>query len=177
MNAELKAALQAQIERIRQSRSELNKLQGRDDYDVLNAGATPAQIEQVQALASFVLPPDYLAFLVMHNGWQGFSGENDLLSSDQMASGPMLASVNETKALQREDGDPAADGFVINASISGSDIAFIDPATVRADGTADVVRWDPRMGEYKRFPSFLAYLSAQADLLQVRIAKEREKLR
>jgi hypothetical protein len=31
------------------------------------------------------------------------------------------------------------------------------------------------MGEYKRFPSFLAYLAGMAASLEARIAREREK--
>ena len=94
-----------------------------------------------------------------------------------MTSGAMLSSIAETKAIQQETDDPAINGFVINASISGSDIAYVDAATRKPDGTSDVVCWDPRMRGYKRFSSFTAYLAGEVELLERLIVKERAKLR
>jgi hypothetical protein len=165
------------LARIEQLAVELDQLHGWENERQLGTPASPAQMALIQQTAGFELPPDYRAFLELHNGWQGFSGENALLSAEQMMSGPMRSSIAETKDIQRETDDSAINGFVINASISGSDIAYIDPSTRKPDGIADVVRWDPRMREYKRFPSFTAYLAGQVDLLERLIAKERAKLR
>lgn len=177
MSEALKASLRTLIDKITQLAAEMDQLTGWDIERSLGSPASPAQVALIQKAAGFELPPDYRTFLELHNGWQGFSGENALLSAEQMTGGPMASSVAETKEIQREVSDPAVNGFVINASESGSDIAYIDPATLRPDGTADVVRWDPRMREYKRFPSFMAYLAGQVDLFERRIAKEREKQR
>jgi hypothetical protein len=156
---------------------ELDRLRGFEVERALGAPSRPEQIAAIERVAGFGLPVDYRAFLELHNGWRGFSGENDLLSAEQMTSGAMRDSILETKELQRENSDPAAGGFVINASVSGTDIAYIDPSTITAQGSAEVVRWDPRMREYKRAPSFIAYLEDHVASLERRIAKERAKLR
>lgn len=177
MNADLKSTLRKLMARIEQLAVELDHLHGWENERQPGPPASPAQVTLIERAAGFELPADYRAFLELHNGWQGFSGENALLSAEQMMHGPMHSSIAETKEVQRETDDPAITGFIINASISGSDIAYIDPSTRRPDGSADVVRWDPRMREYKRFPSFTAYLAGQVELLERLIAKERAKLR
>ncbi|MFT3717336.1 SMI1/KNR4 family protein [Pseudorhodoferax sp.] len=177
MNDELKERLKSIIARICELTDELGHLQDWDDPHELSRPATPEQIAQIERVAGFPLPPDYRAFLELHNGWHEFVGENDILAAEQMTPGAMADSIADTRSIQEENDDPALRGFIINASISGSDIAYIDPATQRPDGTADVVRWDPRAREYHRSPSFMAYLEHHVELLQRRIAKERAKLR
>lgn len=143
---------------------ELDRLHGWQIQRRLGAPATVDQLALVEHVAGFELPADYRTFLELHNGWEGFSGENALLSAEQMTSGAMRASIDETKAIQRETNDRAANGLVINASISGSDIAFIVPST------GAVVRWGPGTGEYKRYASFDGYLNSHLEGLLRRIA-------
>lgn len=177
MNETLKAELRALVDRLWHLSIELDQVNDWDNPRALGQPATPSQIELVEKVAGFPLPPDYRAFLQLHNGWEGFNGENALMSAEEMSHGPFASSVAETKDIQREISDSGADGFVFNASVSGSDIAYMDLAAVHPDGTADVVRWDPRMREYKRYPSFKAYLAGQADLTETLIAEARGKLR
>ena len=113
----------------------------------------------------------------MHDGWSAFNGQNDLLSIAQRQSPLFQRSIERTKEIQREKDDPAVDGFVIEASTSDTDIAYLDPDRRRSDGTTDVVRWDARASEYERVPSFEAYLAKHLDFLERWIAEERAKLR
>lgn len=177
MNDDLKPRIQAAIARIWALTDELHRLKGWEIPRALGAPATPEQVASVQQVAGFPLPPDYRAFLELHNGWRGFSGENDILSAEQMGPGDMARSLADTRSVQEELDDPARDGFIINASVSGSDIAYIDPAAQRPDGTADVVRWDPRALEYQRSPSFIDYLEHYVEVIERLIAKERAKSR
>jgi cell wall assembly regulator SMI1 len=173
----LQLSLRDLIEQITGLLTELDRLCGWEIEHRLGPPANAGQIAVIERLAGFQLPPDYRAFLELHNGWHGFSGEHDLLSAEQMTSAPMARSIARTRALQVETADPAAAGFVIYASVSGSDIAYIDPATRRPGGMADVVQWDPLMSEYARFGSFVAYLQGQVEVLEHLIAKERLRLR
>ena len=177
MNDDFKRRIEATITQIWALTDELHRLKGWEFPRALGAPATPEQVAAIERVAGFTLPPDYRAFLELHNGWRGFSGENDLLSAEQMGPGDMARSIADTRSVQEELDDPARNGFIISASISGSDIAFIDPATRRPDGTADVVRWDPRALEYQRSPSFIAYLEHYIEVLERLIAKERAKSR
>jgi SMI1 / KNR4 family (SUKH-1) len=177
MEREIQSSLKRLITRIVELMEELSRLRGQEAEHQLGIPASPADVDAVERLAGFPLPRDYRTFLLMHNGWSGLNGQNDLLSSEQIGTGRMKRSIEETKEIQREQSDPAADGFVIEASLSDTDLAYFDPASRRSDGSMDVVRWDARVGEYRRYPSFTEYLSGYASSLERRIARERGKLR
>lgn len=152
------------------------KPDGRLDHQ-LGASATLEQIRAIEQRAGLTLPPDYRAFLELHNGWLGFSGEHHLLSAEQMADAAFVHSIAETKAVLREDKNSTfhGDGLVIVASQSGDMLVVIAPTTQRADGTADVIQGDCRVGEFKRSPSFLAFLEGRLQLLERRLEKARAR--
>lgn len=171
----LEIELRQTIERIKTLRTELNRLKGRQFESTLLPPARPEDIEMVEQEFGIRLPPDFTTFLSSHNGWQRFNGQNDLLSTGQMRGGPMRQAIDDMKQIQRNAGDRAAQGFVIEASLSDTDMAFFDLSSQRPEGAFDVVRWDNR--EYKRYPGFLQYLVGFGDTLARRIEKERRRLR
>jgi len=174
--SDLHARLEELVARIFARREELKRLRGAPSRQQLNPPAAEAEIERVERLLEIRFPDDYRAFLLMHDGWRRFDGENDLLSTEQMTSGPMKDSIRELQNFQREAGDlPAAEGVVIVASLSGMDIAFYDRGSRRQEGGMEVVRWFS--GEYRRFPSFLEFLEGYAESVERRIVNERQKLR
>lgn len=176
MNVDLKNSLMELITRISALEAELESLSGWKSSSHLGFPASADQVDTIERLAGFKLPPDYRIFLELHNGWHGFSGEYDILPAEQMTQNEIVKSIEELKAMQRELGDPS-DGFVIMAAVGGSDLVYFDPASRRSDGTIDVVYWDPCKREGRRHPSFLAFLEREAVVLEQIVAKERKKVR
>jgi len=173
----LRARLEQVVAKILQRQSELDTLLEEDSEQQLGPPASDAALDALEQQAGFPLPPDYRLFLSMHDGWSAFNGQNDLLSTTQRQTRLFQRSIERTKEIQREQNDPAVDGFIIEASTSDTDIAFLDPARHRTDGTMDVVRWDARASEYERVPSFEAYLAKHLEFLERWIAEEKSKLR
>jgi hypothetical protein len=177
MSMSLGGELQEKVERIARLRREFDRLRGRD---LGSRPRPPASEEEVVAAEQHVgmsFPPDYRAFLLLHNGWYRFDGENHILSTDQLQQGQINENITAIKELERRNREPVADGFVIVASESGTDVAYFDPRTRRPDGRMDVVRWGGDVGEYRRLPGFAEYLDHYAASLERRIAKENSRLR
>src|SRR5262245_49125816 len=135
----LEIELREVIKRIKTLRTELDWLKGRQFESTLLPPARPEDLEMVEEEFAIRLPPDFATFLLSHNGWQGFNGQNDLLSTGQMREGPMRRAIDEMKQIQRNAGDRAAEGFVIEASLSDTDMAFFDLSSQQPEGAFDVV--------------------------------------
>jgi len=119
------------------------------------------------------LPEHYRCFLESHDGWQGFSGDNALLSTAQILSGPAADWITELKGFQ--SGTALARGHVIMGSPYSTTVVFFDPVSERDAGEMDVVYWHD--GELSRYPDFGAFLDGWADLLRKNIERERTRIR
>lgn len=177
MSGSTKEQLSMVVNRIIKLKSQLDDLRGWSVEHQLAGPARPKDVDAVERMAAFPLPEDYREFLLMHDGWIGMRGENDLLSTSQLQSDSMKSAIEELKEIQLEMDDPALNGFVIDASLGDTDIAYFDPSSLKESGTIDVVRWDARAGEYARYESFTGYLIGLANSLDRRIQSEMKKQR
>jgi hypothetical protein len=169
--------LGSKIERIMLLRHELDRLRNQDLGSRPNPPATEDAIATAERHRGMVFPPDFREFLLLHDGWYRFNGQNHILSTDDFQAGPVHENVAAIQETERRNGEVMADGLVIEASESGTDLAYYDPATRKADGGMQLVRWAGDAGEYRRVAGFGEYLENHANSLERRAAKERLRLR
>src|SRR5687768_13153997 len=131
---------------IRDLNDESDKLEGEKPSQRLRPPATAAQIAKLQKAVGVTLPGDYLEMMKRHNGWQDFRADYSLLSVEEMLEdGPIKKTVAELKKIQQSDPKTANhDGIIFLASrVGGSFCVYFDRSTHKADGSMEVVQWDP----------------------------------
>src|SRR5689334_13181109 len=65
--------------------------------------ATAADIGFIEKEFQVKLPADYKAFLLIRNGWKNFSGDYDLLSTDEMVSMQVREKIEEFREVWQEE--------------------------------------------------------------------------
>ncbi len=142
-----------------------------DDEDAaphLGPPCTPAQIDAVRReFARFVqgIPPSYLEFLELHDGWTGILGDIRMLTVTERSATWML-DIAQATLEWLDDDDPFASMVAIEADPStGSYLAVLDPRTARESGEMDVVVYVHFEVEM-RVGSFLDYLADRAEMLR-----------
>jgi len=164
------------VRRIFELNREYRDLQGAPDRQVLGQPATEQQIADVERRFSVRFPSDYRAFLEAHNGWRGFEGELDLLSTEQMNDKRLTENFDYVKQLAREAGDEnVTTGFVIQGSATSADIVYLDFGATATRDSLDVVRWEHE--EIERYDSFSAYLEDVVRTSELLVARERQRIR
>lgn len=135
----------------------------------LGEPASPAAIGDVEERLGFAMPDDYRRFLMLHDGWQSFSGDNDILSTRQMVSEKTRAWITR---LQRVSlGTPAGNGFVVMGSPYTTTMLFY-VAEPRSHGGHDLVYW--RDCEIARYDSFADFLVRWKNMLKEELSELRE---
>ena len=121
--------------------------------------ATPQELDALAhhySLKGIVLPQSYLAFLAVHNGWGGFSGDSHMLSTGDHASASVAAAIAERQGLN-EDQHLSPLVPVLLGLRTSSLAGFLDPGTTTSDGECDVVLMDGSQ-LLLRSPGFLPFL-------------------
>jgi hypothetical protein len=129
------------------------------------------KVERLERDFSFRFPPSYRQFLLLHDGWKGFRGDADLLSSTQMRQQVIVSRIEDFKQ-SAQSGD-VSQTFIIVAGETSSYFVYLDPGTRREDGEMDVVEYTIQEGEVDRYPDLFAYLSENDRLTRILIAREK----
>lgn len=170
-----KEKVTALVDRISKQLVELDQVSGESLPHQLRPPATPEQIAQLERRRGVELPEDYKAFLLVHNGWEGFNGESALLSLEEMTAGPIFDGHRELQGELVSNGQTGpGQGLVFEGSY-GTQIAYFDVSKKKAGGNLDAVFWNIK--EIDRHPTFTEYLERYSETLAQMIANEREKLR
>lgn len=168
--------LQKLIDKVFMLNEELIQLRGWKYRHQLGSPAAEQELAQIESTYSIQLPRDYRAFLLMHNGWRGFEGQQDLLSTAQMRDAEIKANLDDIRALAKNEATSVAGGFVIQACATSPDILFYDLTGYKQlGGGPSLVRWEYR--EIARYDTFYAYLQETACTLEEMIADARSRLR
>jgi hypothetical protein len=163
------------IEQIYKLRVEYSRMKRFNAPQRPNPPATTGSIKQLAQLLGRELPEDYQLFLTLYDGWPGYSGENDLLSTTQMLQ-DMVPRIKQLKALmESEDDKRAAAGFIIGASKYTPQVLYFDAGKTRKDGGLDVVFWEH--GPEDRYRSFEAFLKDEVKTYTDMVADEQSKKR
>ena len=124
---------------------------------------SPEQIALWEEIVGKPMPPSYRAFLELHNGFDGFSGLQKLLSVEDQNAGWVeveLEGLGDLFEEFAEDDNPFEWGAIPVAlgEISWAPVyAVFDPTTVDASGEMALVEYDlvTEQNRYKDFASFL----------------------
>lgn len=107
------------------------------------------------------LPPSYMEFLKLHNGWVMVDGGCDLLSVEQMLAGATADKIQRWQASMLKSGEPSlAAGLVIGFSAISQKRIILDPSVTRDDGEYRLIQWDS--DEFIEYESFVGWLEASA---------------
>jgi len=164
------------VERLRKANDEYYSLEfDTDSGQVLNPGASEAQLVDVERRLGAPLPPSYRAFLELHNGWLEFSGEAMVLPTDEHDK-PWV--VKRTKRFhdhirEFEKTNLLQHAFFVMMGEGEPNFAYFDKAKRSADGEMEVVYWDLVMGDLGRYPDFAAFLEAQATSMERLVAAKK----
>lgn len=173
--ATTRATLEDLIGKISRQLVELDNLAGTPLPHELRGPATEERIAAFERSVGMDLPADYREFLLIHDGWVGFSGEARLFSIAEMGGGEFYDHIQEfQKELRRNRNEGPAEGLVFEGSL-GTRMSYFDRKTHREKGSLDVVFWD--LGEVERYQSFVEYLIHYAQNLDEMIEAERRNLR
>lgn len=133
------------------------------DEELARAFGPPCSVEKLHRLERRLgdpLPPSYLDFLRLHDGWTGFDGEGALLSVADQEAPWVRERIDDWNAIFLDEGDPSPflEGAIpIMMGPDMSNFAVLHPKTRRSDGEMEIVTYDNCIEE-ERFPDFYAYL-------------------
>lgn len=169
------ARLKALIEKISAQLAEYDDVVDFAMPHELAGPATEAQIAEFERARGVTLPADYRVFLLMHNGWKGFSGDNVLFSLEEMSEGEYHRGIQGLQAELRRTGQTGpGSGLVFEGSL-GTRMTYFDLAKPPGPRGPEVVFWD--RGEVSRYPDFMAFLEDYSATLAEMIEGERNNLR
>jgi hypothetical protein len=139
--------------------------------------APPASEEEIRAIErrfDIELPRSYRLFLSLHDGWKGYLGDVDLMSTREMVSGPYARKLSAwRKAMFAQGRALPITGFAVGAELSGNMVVLLDRESRHGD-EMDIVQWE--FDETLRHVSFLEQLQARADALERLLAEEESEL-
>jgi hypothetical protein len=139
----------------------------------LGAPASEQAIRSLETRLGAPLPPDYRAFLKLHNGWQNFHADGKLLAVEDHDTEWVRKKIQHWSGLwDSEDPNPfARTAIPIMLGESLHHFVVLDPTRIRPGGEAEIVEYD-FMHEQKVYESFSAYLRRELDVLRRLIQRE-----
>jgi len=128
----------------------------------LGEPATLKQIAKLEQRLGKPLPPSYRDFLELHNGWEHFDGDLNLLSVNDQDSDWVKEWLKMLAMAFEEVGEENPfDKGAIPVMLGEGEHRFLilDPRTVRPDGEMDFVKYTFAEAEdqFEDFTSFLRY--------------------
>jgi hypothetical protein len=146
--------MQDVLRRIQELRERTYRQIGYDEPSRPGPPASAQQLVSVEEKYHLVLPSSYSLFLSIHNGWEHWSGDVVLLSTEQMLVGEYHDRIEEWRGKQEPHSrEWLQHCFVVGFSLFVGEQILIDYSE---DFKGELVVWDHRVVE--RFPDFYDYL-------------------
>lgn len=117
--------------------------------------ASELEISAIEDAYKSKLPTSYRLFLSIHNGWEHWSGDVALLSTEQILTGKYAERIRAWKAKNRTGHPLIESALVIGFSLFVGEQTFLDLSIPERPA---VVVWDNR--EMERHRNFYEYLLA-----------------
>ena len=120
-----------------------------------------------------IFPPSYRDFLSVCNGFKGITGLWDMLSVEEMASGPYFDEIQAWKASPLGSETMSASKIFVVGWVLGKDLLDVDLAALDL-GTRDdkgecpilVIRFSRGQKEVEEFPNFYSHLGHIVETLE-----------
>jgi SMI1 / KNR4 family (SUKH-1) len=166
------------VEKLAEALRELDVLLFDEEYPhVLGAPCSSDQIASLERKLGSPLPPSYLAFMRLHNGWSDFDGEAQLLGSEDQTKEWVAKKIKSIGSLFYEDKsavNPFSHGSIpVLLGKDENNYVVLDPTTARSDGEMDFVQYE-FTEEERRFPDFGSFLEHELELHLEMIEEEKE---
>jgi len=146
----------------------------RIDLDVKQILAPPAsekELEEFEVQLGYRLPPSYRLFLSLHNGWQHWEGDTDLISIAERQHGEYAEHIRILKEDAWEAGHAAVvEGLFIGLNLDSSGAFILDTQKIDKRGEMEIINYE--YDEIARYSDFLDMLKKTAKNLEEIIAEE-----
>lgn len=171
MADDLSERIRVVVTQLFESNNEYAELIGLELDQALGSPTPEEAILRLEQTFGDRLSPTYRAFLTLHNGWKGFMADVDLLTVSSHNNPEVVRRVDAWRRSQALDGNAlVARALPIAVGMDSYYVAFLDPASRRADGEMDVGSADEDTRE--SYPDFLAFLEGQHESMRELIAEE-----
>jgi hypothetical protein len=135
---------------------------GQDAQQTLGEPCTESHLGTFERQLGYTLPPSYRELLLLHNGWQGFQGDADLLSLIQHGDKGTVRRIESLRRILREQKKSYnPDNLLIVGGNDSTYTVYLDLDTRRPDGEMDVVEYGYEEGELARHSDMISYLESQ----------------
>lgn len=163
-----KSKMEKLVREVYQLKRRWDQLTGEGDETLPGPPATDEQIRGVEAFCQHTLPTSYRLFLSIHNGWQYWSGDTALLSTQQMVSGEYPDLIRKWKQRERRLNSTLIDNcLVIGFSPDEGAPVLIDYSSA----SKDIVIWGDHEEE-NRYSDFFEFLEGDREALKELIELE-----
>ena len=137
------------------------------------APASADQIVRLERILGHPLPPNYRAFLELHNGWSDFHGDGKLLAVEDHESSWVKKKIRYWSDLWSPDEENPFEHGAIPILLGDSLHHFLvlDPRRMRKNGNMDFVEYD-YMHEETSYEDFALYLGHELNVMQRLIDRE-----
>jgi cell wall assembly regulator SMI1 len=153
----LTSRLRAAVDSGVKARSRFYRAIDLEDEQRLGAPATEDQVLRLERAIARALPPSYREFLLLHNGWAMIDGGTDLLSIEDLLTGPRASKIAAWQSQARRYGETRlAEGLVIGHSNISQARIILDPKQVDEHGEWALIAVDKDNED--EYASFLAWL-------------------
>jgi hypothetical protein len=158
---ELRSEIKKLVDDYIEANREYSRLVFDQEYSFkLGKPCSPKQIAALEEILGKPLPPSYRAFLELHNGFEGFMGNQKLLAVEDQEADWVLAEVENIGDLFEENGgdNPFEKGAIpVELGKDAPIYLVLDPSKVRKDGEMDLVEYEytNKQNKWKDFGSFL----------------------
>ena len=142
----------------------------------LGKPCSPEQIAALEEILGKTLPPSYRAFLELHNGFEGFSGNEKLLAVEDQESGWVQGEIEKFSDLFDEHGgdDPFKRGSIpVKLGKDAPTYVVLDPSKVRKNGEMDLVEYE-YTEEQDRYKDFVSFLQSELEVVKDLIEDEKK---
>jgi SMI1 / KNR4 family (SUKH-1) len=141
----------------------------------LGKPCSPGQIAALEGILGKALPPSYRAFLELHNGFENFIGNQNLLAVEDQQADWVEEEVDTLNDLFEEHGgdNPFEKGAIpVALEQDTSTYLVLDPSKVRKNGEMDFVEYEYTR-ERIRFEDFGSFLRSKLEAMGRLIEKEK----
>lgn len=142
----------------------------------LGEPAKVKQIAKVEKRLGKPLPPTYRAFLELHNGWEYFDGDLNLLSAEDQDSEwvkAWLKMLSMAFLAIKEENPFEKGGIPIMLGEGEHRFLILDPRTIRSDGEMDFIKFHFAEIE-ERFSDFASFLQQDLRVEKQLLKKEKK---